>query len=88
MSGIPQGSVLGPLFFLINNDLPDGINSLHKIFVDDTSLFPKVYGIHKSATKLNDDLETISDWDYQWKMQFNSGPNKQANPYHSTSRKN
>ena len=57
MSGVPQGSVLGPLLFLIYiNDFPDGINSLCKIFVDDTSLFSKVYDIHNSASKLNDDL--------------------------------
>ena len=68
MSGIPQGSALGPLLFLIYiNDLPDGINSLCKIFADDTSLFSKVYDIHKSASKLNDDLEKISYWAYQWK---------------------
>ena len=80
MSGIPQGSVLGPLLFLICiNDLPDGINSLCKIFADDTSLFSNVYGMHKSASNLNDDLEKISYWAYQWKMQFNPDPNKQAN---------
>ena len=80
MSGVPQGSVLEPLLFLIYiNDLPDGINSLCKIFADDTSLFSKVYDIHKSASKLNDDLEKISYWAYQWKMQFDPDPNKQAN---------
>ena len=80
MSGIPQGSVLGPLLFLIYiNDLPDGINSFYKIFADDTSLFSKVYDIHKSTSNLNDDLEKISYWAYQWKMQFNPDPNKQAN---------
>ena len=58
MSGIPQGSVLGPLLFLIYiNDLPDGINSLCKIFADDKSLFSKVYDI---LSNLNDDLEKIS----------------------------
>ena len=34
---------------------------------------------HKSASKVNDDLEKISYWAYQWKMQFNPGPNKQTN---------
>ena len=80
MSGIPQGSVLGPLLFLIYiNDLPDAINSLCKIFADDASLFSKVYDIHKSASNLNDDLEKISYWAYQWKMQFNPDTKKQAN---------
>ena len=80
LSGVPQGSVLGPLLILIYiNDLPDVINSLCKIFADDTSLFSKVYDKHKSASKLNDDLEKISYQAYQWKMQFNPDPNNQAN---------
>ena len=80
MSGIPQGSLPGPLLFLIYiNDLPDGINSLCKIFADDTFLFSKISDMHKSASNVNDDLEKISYWAYQWKMQFNPYPNKQAN---------
>ena len=67
------------MFLIYINDLPDGINSLCKIFADDTSLFSKVYDIHNSASKLNHDLEKISYWAYQWKMQFNPDPNKQAN---------
>ena len=61
------------------NDLPDGINSLCKIFADDASLFSKVCDINKSVSELNASLEKIIYWAYQWKMQFNPDPNKQAN---------
>ena len=48
-SGVPQGFVLGPLFFLIyTNDLPDNLESNCKIFADDTSLFYKVFDKHVS----------------------------------------
>ena len=61
MSGVPQGSVLGPLLLLIYiNDLPDGINSLCKIFADDTSYLSKVYDINKSVSELDVDLEKLS----------------------------
>ena len=68
-SGVPQGSVLGPLLFLIYiNDLPDGITSICKIFADDTSLFTKVLDINECTNKLNTDLKKITTWAHQWKM--------------------
>ena len=71
-SGVPQGSVLGPLLFLIYiNDLPDGIMSICKIFADDTSLFSKIIDTRNSQNTLNSDLEIIKNWAHQWKMQFN-----------------
>ena len=78
LAGVPQGSVLGPIFFLIYmNDLPDGIKSI-KIFVDDTSLFSKVKNKNYSTVELYNDLKIISNWAFQSKMLFNPDPNKQA----------
>ena len=78
-AGVPQGSVLGPLLFLIYiNDLPDEITSSCKIFADDTSLFSKIENKSYSNFQLNKDLETISKWAFQWKMLFNPDPVKQA----------
>ena len=79
-SGVPQGSVLEPLLLLIYiNDLPDGITSICKIFVDDTSLFSKVLDANESTKKINFDLEKNSEWAFQWKMHINQDLNKQAN---------
>ena len=48
------------------------------LFADDTSLFSVVYDESATAKRLNKDLETISKWAHQWKMQFNPDENKQA----------
>ena len=78
-AGVPQGSVMGPLFFMIYiNDLVDGLSSDAKLFADDTSLFTIVYDENIVASQLNNDLKIISEWAYQWKMKFNPDKNKQA----------
>ena len=79
-SGVPQGSVLGPLLFLIYiNDLEKNIKSNIKFFADDTMLFSIVNDPAISANNLNHDLDIIQRWAYQWKMEFNPDPTKQAN---------
>ena len=89
VSGVPQGSVLGPLLFLIYiNDLPNGLVSMYKIFADDTSIFSKVFDKNSSQNILNNDLSIISEWAFQWKMQFNPDPNKQANKVYFSRKSN
>ena len=74
-----QGSILGPLLFLIYiNDLSDDLSPNARLFADDTSLFSVVRDINTSAAHLNNDLRKISNWAFQWKMSFNPDPSKQA----------
>ena len=76
---VPQGSILGPLLFLIYiNDLSDNLSSNVKLFADDTSLFSVTHDVNVSVRELNDDVTKISNWALQWKMSFNPDVNKQA----------
>ena len=76
-AGVPQGSILGPLFFLLYiNDLPDGLLSNVKLFADDTAIFSTVNTPNETANELMYDLEKIKNWATQWKMIFNPDQNK------------
>ena len=62
-ASVPQGSILGPLLFLIFlNDLSDGLKSEFKLSADDTSLFSVVNDINTSASDFNEDLEKKGNW--------------------------
>ena len=78
-SGVPQGSVLGPLlFFIYINDLERNTKSNINFFADDTMLFSIVNDPVISADNLNHDLNITQLWAHQWKMEFIPDPTKQA----------
>ena len=78
-AGVPQGSILGPLLFLIYiNDLSTGLSSNLRFFANDTSLSSVANDRTTSANELNNDLLKIRSWAYQWKMNFNPDSSKQA----------
>ena len=73
MSGVPQGSVLGPLLFLIYiNDLDDTIKSNVLKFVDDTKVFRRINN-DGDQLHLQNDLDRLVKWSEKWQMLLNSG---------------
>ena len=73
LSGVPQGSVLGPLLFLIYiNDLEEDISNKILKFADDTKVFRKVTN-DTDKQRLQDDLDKLVKWSEKWQMLFNFG---------------
>ena len=67
-SGVPQGSVIGPILFLVYiNDLPDTVASKTRLFADDTV----IYNTSENHQSLQKDLDALQAWEKEWKMEFN-----------------
>ena len=71
LSGIPQGSVLGPLLFVIYiNDIPESILSHAFLFADDTKVFRKISNKRDSVI-LQEDIKSLESWTEKWLLEFN-----------------
>jgi len=71
VSGVPQGSVLGPLLFLLFvNDLPDWVKSSIKMFADETKLWSTIRSA-SDGNMLQDDLNSLKKWSDKWLFKFN-----------------
>ena len=70
-SGVPQGTVLGPvLFLLFINDIATDISSSIRLFADDCVLYRAITSVQDHLT-LQEDLTKLTNWSDTWQMQFN-----------------
>ena len=72
VSGVPQGTVLGPVLFLLYiNDLPDvAVHSTARLFADDCIVYRPIRN-NDDTILLQNDLNKIAEWEFMWQMQFN-----------------
>ncbi len=69
LSGVPQGSVLGPLLFVLYiNDLPNGLNNTSKLFADDLKLICNAANVNS----IEADLACLERWEELWLIKFNT----------------
>ena len=71
VSGVPQGTVLGPLLFLLYiNDLPQKVSSTARLFADDSLLYLQISSTADTA-ELQRDIDRLQQWEKDWQMSFN-----------------
>ena len=72
LSGIPQGSVLGHLLFVIYiNDLPEVISSNEFLFADDTKVLRHITS-REDSIALQSDIDLLNEWSEKWLLKFNT----------------
>ena len=70
-SGIPQGSVLGPVLFVIFiYDLPDVVKQSVQMFADDTKMWSKISN-RQDHVYLQEDVDKLQKWSKKWRLVFN-----------------
>ena len=72
VSGVPQGTVLGPLLFLLHiNDLPSVVSSKVRLFADDCLIYRNIKN-KEDQIALQKDLNLLENWGNTWGMRFNA----------------
>jgi hypothetical protein len=70
ISGVPQGSVLGPILFLVFiNDLPLQVQSKTRLFADDCVIYREIHS-ENDCRALQEDLNKLAEWEKKWGMSF------------------
>ena len=79
LSGIPQGSILGPILFIIFvNDLPEAVGNVCKLFADDCKLYSNIKS-PVDQMELQEDIDRLCKWSETWLLKFNVAKCKSVN---------
>ena len=86
LSGVPQGSVLGPVLFLCYvNDMPETVSFFIYMYADDTKIGRAVSNIEDNR-RLQADLDRVQEWSDKWQLRFNSSKCKVMHLGHNNSK--
>ena len=73
VSGVPQGTVLGLILFLIYiNGITQNVESQSKLFADDMKVYKALRNVHEDTQILQDDLNALEQWSTDWQLSFNT----------------